>query len=69
MHQSLHDTYRDTLRHWFERLVANRDRAIALVGLETYNKYLLFFPCSWKYFDDVGGIVLRIVLQKPPIPG
>ncbi len=67
MHQSLHDTYKETLRHWFERLVANRDRAIELVGIETYNKYLLFFPCSWKFFDDVGGILLRIVLQKPPI--
>lgn len=66
MHQSLHDTYKETLRHWFERLVANRDRAIELVGVETYNKYVLFFPCSWKYFDDVQAILLRIVLQKPP---
>ena len=65
-HQSLHDTYKETLRHWFERLVANRERAIELVGLETYNKYVLFFPCSWKYFDDVQAILLRIVLQKPP---
>jgi cyclopropane-fatty-acyl-phospholipid synthase len=66
VHQSLHDTYQDTLRHWFERLVANRDRAIELVGVSTYNKYVLFFPCSWKFFDDVQGVLLRIVLQKPP---
>lgn len=66
MHQSLHDTYKETLRHWFERLVANRERAIELVGVETYNKYVLFFPCSWKYFDDVQAVLLRIVLQKPP---
>jgi len=64
-HQSLHDTYKNTLRHWFERLVANRQRAIELVGVQTYNKYLLFFPCSWKYFDDVQGIVFRLVLLKP----
>jgi cyclopropane-fatty-acyl-phospholipid synthase len=65
-HQSIHDTYRETLRHWFERLVANRDRAIQLVGVRTYNKYVLFFPCSWKFFDDVQGVLLRIVLEKPP---
>jgi cyclopropane-fatty-acyl-phospholipid synthase len=65
MHQSIHDTYKETLRHWFERLVANRERAIELVGVQTYNKYLLFFPCSWKYFDDVQAILLRIVLEKP----
>jgi cyclopropane-fatty-acyl-phospholipid synthase len=66
VHQSLHDTYKETLRDWFERLVANRERAIELVGVETYNKYVLFFPCSWKYFDDVQAVLLRIVLQKPP---
>jgi cyclopropane-fatty-acyl-phospholipid synthase len=68
MHQSLHDTYKETLRAWFDRLVANRQRAIKLVGVETYNKYLLFFACSWRLFDDVQAILLRIVLQKPPIP-
>lgn len=66
-HQSLHDTYRETLRQWFERLVENRDAAIDLVGIETYNRYLLFFACSWKFFDDVGAILLRIVLRKPSI--
>ena len=64
-HPSLHDTYPETLRHWFDRLVENRDRAIQLVGVTTYNKYVLFFPCSWKYFRDVQAILLRIVLEKP----
>lgn len=64
-HQSLHDTYPQTLRHWFERLVAQRERAIELVGVETYNKYLLFFPCSWRYFHEVQAVLLRIVLEKP----
>lgn len=65
VHQSIHDTYKETLRHWFERLVANRERAIELVGIATYNKYLLFLSCSWKFFDDVQAILLRIVLEKP----
>jgi cyclopropane-fatty-acyl-phospholipid synthase len=64
LHQSIHDTYRDTLRHWFDRLVANRERAIELVGLANYNKWLVFFPCSWKYFDDVQAILVRFVFQK-----
>jgi cyclopropane-fatty-acyl-phospholipid synthase len=67
LHQSIHDTYRDTLRDWFDRLVANRDRAIELVGVRTYNKYVLFFPCSWKFFDDAQAILVRMVLQKPPV--
>jgi cyclopropane-fatty-acyl-phospholipid synthase len=67
MHQSLHDTYKETLRHWFERLVENRDKAIELVGIRNFNKYVLFFPCSWKYFDDVQAVLWRVVLQKPPI--
>jgi cyclopropane-fatty-acyl-phospholipid synthase len=65
VHQSIHDTYKETLRHWFERLVSNRERAIELVGVEIYNKYLLFLPCSWKYFDDVQAILIRTVLEKP----
>ena len=68
MHQSIHDTYRDTLRHWFERLVENKQRAIDLVGVQTYNKYLLFLAGSWRYFDDVQAILVRMVFQKPPIP-
>lgn len=65
LQQSLHDTYRNTLRHWFERLVAHREEAIRLVGLPIYNRYLVFFACSWKYFDDVQAMLLRIVVEKP----
>jgi len=64
MHQSIHDTYKETLRHWFDRLVANRKRAIELVGVSNYNKYLTFFPCSWKFFDDMQAILVRVVFQK-----
>ncbi|MDA0588360.1 MAG: class I SAM-dependent methyltransferase [Planctomycetota bacterium] len=63
-HQSIHD-YRPTLRAWFDRLVANRERAIELVGLQTYNKYLVFFAMSWRFFDESYAMLVRYVLEKP----
>ena len=66
-HVSVHD-YRPTLRAWFDNLVANRQRAIELVGVKTYNRYLVFFPASWHYFDRMTGFVVRLVLQKPSTP-
>lgn len=56
--------YRPTLRAWFDNLVANRARAIELVGVRTYNRYLVFFPSSWRYFQDAFGIEFRWVLEK-----
>lgn len=61
---SLHD-YRPTLRAWFDRLDANRDRALELVDVPTFNRYMTFFPASWKYFEDRIGAVNRWVLEKP----
>ena len=63
-HQSIHD-YRPTLRAWFHNLVENRDRAIELVGVRNYNKYVVFFPTSWRYFDDGEAMLVRFVLEKP----
>jgi cyclopropane-fatty-acyl-phospholipid synthase len=63
-HRSIHD-YRPTLRAWFDNLVANRERAIDLVGVPTFNRYLLFFPSSWYYFDRGYGFVVRWVLERP----
>jgi len=63
-HQSIHD-YRDTLRAWFDRLAANRDRALELVGVRTYNRYLVFFAACWRYFQEVIAMLLRITLIKP----
>ena len=40
-------------------------RAIELVGVPTYNRYLVFFPTSWRYFNDKLGMVMRWVLEKP----
>jgi cyclopropane-fatty-acyl-phospholipid synthase len=61
--QSLHD-YRDTLRSWFNNLVANRDRAIELVGVPRYNEFLSFYPAAWRFANDVEGFVVRFGLEK-----
>lgn len=63
LHRSLHD-YRPTLRAWFAKLAANRDRAVELVGTRTFNKYLVFFPAAWRYFDEGQGMLIRYVLEK-----
>lgn len=63
-HRSIHD-YRPTLRAWFDNLVANKDRAIEIVGLKNYNKYLVFFAASHNYFERGQAILLRIGLRKP----
>jgi len=63
-HRSIHD-YRPTLRAWFDNLVANRERALELVDVQTYNRYLTFFPASYRYFEDGLGMLVRWVLEKP----
>lgn len=64
-HCSVHD-YRPTLRAWYDNLAAHQDRAIELVGVRTYNRYMTFFPASWRYFEDGSGVVMRWVLEKQP---
>ncbi len=64
VHLSLAD-YRPTLRHWFERLKANRERAIEIAGVRAFNRYLCFFPVAWRFFDDGIGMTVRIALEKP----
>jgi cyclopropane-fatty-acyl-phospholipid synthase len=63
VHDSLHD-YRPTLRAWFNRLVKNRDKALELVGVEIYNRYLVFFPGAWVMFDQGQCTLHRLVLVK-----
>jgi len=63
VHESRHD-YRPTLRAWFDRLVENRDEALALGGLETYNRYLVFLAVSWTFFDQKQAPLRRLVLEK-----
>ena len=64
LHRSIHD-YRPTVRAWFDNLVARKEEALKLVGVRTYNRYLTFFPVSWRYFNDNLGMVTRWVLEKP----
>lgn len=63
-HCSLHD-YRPTLRAWYDNLNADRERALELVDVQTFNRYMTFFPASWRYFEDGSGAVMRWVLRKP----
>jgi cyclopropane-fatty-acyl-phospholipid synthase len=62
-HRSIHD-YRPTLRAWFDNLVAHREEALRIVDVSTYNRYLTFFPASWRHFQDHAGMVTRWVLMK-----
>ena len=62
-HRSLHD-YRPTLRAWFDNLVARKEEALKLVPVQVYNRYLTFFPASWRYFHDHTGVVIRFILEK-----
>lgn len=48
-------------------MVAHRDEAIKIVGVPTYNRYVVFFPACYKYFNDRTGVLFRFVLSKPPI--
>jgi cyclopropane-fatty-acyl-phospholipid synthase len=63
IHRSIHD-YRPTLRAWFDNLAANRDRALELVGTPTFNKYIVFFPAAWRFFDEGEAMLIRYVLEK-----
>ncbi len=63
LHDSSHD-YRPTLKAWFDRLVENREEALQLVGVETYNRYLVFFPVSWVGFNQKQVTLHRLVLEK-----
>lgn len=59
------DNYKPTLRAWYERLVANQQKALELVSLETYNRYLTFFPIAWLFFQHQEATLHRIVMEKP----
>ncbi len=62
-HDSIHD-YRPTLRAWYDRFVANRSPALELVGLETFNRYMTFFPISWLFFQQHEADLHRMVMLK-----
>jgi cyclopropane-fatty-acyl-phospholipid synthase len=62
-HDSIHD-YKPTIRAWYERLVKNQEKALQLVGLEIYNRYMTFFPVAWLFFEQKEAELHRIVMEK-----
>lgn len=62
-HDSIHD-YKPTIRAWYDRLVANREEAQSLVGLEIYNRYMTFFPIAWLFFQQKEAELHRMVMEK-----
>ncbi|MDJ0703397.1 MAG: class I SAM-dependent methyltransferase [Leptolyngbyaceae cyanobacterium MO_188.B28] len=67
VHHSVHD-YRPTLKAWFDRLVENKEAALKLVGVQTYNKYLCYLAEAWRLFDDRDLLLMRFVLQRQDAP-
>ena len=57
--------YRPTLRAWFENLVANKEEAIRIAGVRNYNRHLLMFAVSWRFFDQADSTLFRFLLRKP----
>jgi cyclopropane-fatty-acyl-phospholipid synthase len=62
-HHSVHD-YRPTLKAWFDRLIANQETAIQLVGVQNYNKYQCYLAEAWRLFDNRDLTLMRFVLEK-----
>lgn len=62
-HDSIHD-YKPTIKAWYEGLVTNRDKAMVLVGLETYNRYMTYLPIAWLFFQKEEADLHRIVTEK-----
>lgn len=62
-HDSVHD-YKPTIKAWYDRLVAHQEEALAIVGLEVYNRYVTFFPIAWLFFEQKEAALHRIVMQK-----
>ena len=65
-HDSIHD-YKPTIKAWYDRLVAHQDKALALVGLEVYNRYMTFLPFAWLFFQQNEADLHRVVTEKLPV--
>lgn len=63
-HDSIHD-YKPTIRAWYNRLARNLDRALPLVGLEVYNRYMTFLPVAWLFFQQKEADLHRVAMVKP----
>jgi cyclopropane-fatty-acyl-phospholipid synthase len=56
--------YKQTLRHWYERLCAHSASLEQLVGRPIVNRFKVFFPTAWKFFDEKEATLHRLVLAK-----
>jgi cyclopropane-fatty-acyl-phospholipid synthase len=63
--EDVKDSYKKTLRAWYDNLVSNRDKALATSGIHIYNEYMTFFPAAWRFFDDDESTLHRMLLVKP----
>jgi len=63
--ESLREHYLLTLRHWVERLEANREEAIRLTNLETYRVWRLFMAGSAQRFRVNQINLHQVLLSKP----
>jgi cyclopropane-fatty-acyl-phospholipid synthase len=64
-HDSVHD-YKPTIKAWYDRLAANQKKALALVGLKVYNRYMTFLPFAWLFFRQNEAEFHRVVTEKLP---
>jgi len=64
-HDSVHD-YKPTIQAWYDRLAANQEKALALVGLEVFNRYMTFLPFAWLFFQQNEADLHRLVTEKLP---
>jgi cyclopropane-fatty-acyl-phospholipid synthase len=60
------DHYSQTLRLWQQRLEANKEAAQALVGRDTYRRYLRYLRVSRAMFDRRACTLYRLVLERRP---
>jgi len=60
---TVHD-YRPTLKAWYWNLARQVDEALQIVDVSTYNRFLTFFPVSFRFFDEGYARVHRLVLAK-----
>ncbi|MEU4211566.1 class I SAM-dependent methyltransferase [Streptomyces sp. NPDC026206] len=59
-----HDDYARTCRCWLERLLAARERAVALVGDETTGDYERCLRASVRLFEQGHASLLRFTFQR-----
>jgi cyclopropane-fatty-acyl-phospholipid synthase len=62
---SSHHDYRPTWKAWYRNLASNSDKAIRIVGLKEYNRFMLFCAMAWKFTDDGHADVYRLAFDKP----